>query len=151
MFQWNKNYESEGGGISEALSVNENWTENLVWGEIKGQEQSLQRNVSLEAPSAMSTSILGGMLYRKVKTEEDIEDKVTQDMCSTSASTESKPQVMKMERVQDVGKDKLRLFVQSGRKKFQVSLEGHKRVKKVRVAVAGQLHVSTHRVQLQVI
>ena len=103
----------------------------------------------------VSEDISGARVHSMMKVEEDFEDRessrVTQDMCSTSVSTESKPQVMKMERVQDVGKDKLRLFVQSGRKKFQVSLEGHKRVKKVRVAVAGQLHVATHRVQLQVI
>lgn len=173
MFQWNKNYESEGGGISEALSVNENWTENLVWGEIKGQEQSLQRNVSLEAPSAMSTSILGGMLYRKVKTEEDIEDKVTQDMCSTSASTDAKqqdledkvtqdmcstststdakPQDLKIEKFHDVSKEKLSFFVKSGQKIFQLTLDKQKKVKKVRAAVAGQLGVKVHRVELQVI
>ena len=151
MFQWNKKYESEGGGISEALSVNENWTENLVWGEIKGQEQSLQRNVSLEAPSAMSTSILGGMLYRKVKTEEDIEDKVTQDMCSTSTSTDAKPQDLKIEKFHDVSKEKLSFFVKSGQKIFQLTLDKQKKVKKVRAAVAGQLGVKVHRVELQVI
>ena len=157
MFQSIKNFKCE------RRESCEDWTSQLTWGEIRGQGQSSQMSEFLQAPSTVSRArrkevsenIPGGKVHSKVKVEEDFEDRessrVTQDMCSTSVSTDSKPQVMKMERVQDVGKDKLRLFVQSGRKKFQVSLEGHKRVKKVRVAVAGQLHVSTHRVQLQVI
>merc|ERR1712025_1022167 len=90
-----------------------------------------------------------------VNMEEDTEDRdsrVTQDMCSTSVSvsTESKPAKLKIERVQDVSKKKLRLFVQSGGRKFQVSLEGHKKVKKLRVALAGQLHVEARRIELEV-
>ena len=111
----------------------------------------------LQAPSKVSRreevseDIPGGKVHSKVKMEEDFEDRVTQDMCSTSVSTDSRPQMMKMERARDVRKEKLRLFVQCGRKKFQVSLEGHKKVKRVRVAVASQLQVGTHRVVLQVV
>ena len=101
----------------------------------------------------VSEGIAGGSVQSMVKMEEDFEERVTQDMCSTSASTDAKsPQELKTERVQvDAREEKLCLFVQSGVKKFQVSLGGQKRVKKVRAAVAGQLQVETHRVELQVI
>jgi len=155
MFQWIPNYKSE------RRETCEDWTTRLTWGEIRGQVQSPQKSEFLQAPSAVSSTrteevsedIPGGKVHSKVKMEEDFEDResrVTQDMCSTSVSTDSKPQVMKMERPQDVRKEKLRLFVQSGNKKFQVSLAGNKKVKKVREAVAGQLQVQTYRVELQV-
>ena len=157
MFQWIQNYKSE------KRESCEDWTSQLTWGEIRGQGQSSQMSEFLQAPSTVSSArmkevsenIPGGKVHSKVKVEEDFEDRessrVTQDMCSTSVSTDSRPQMMKMERARDVRKEKLRLFVQCGRKKFQVSLEGHKKVKRVRMAVAGQLQVATHRVELQVI
>ena len=123
------------------------------------QGQSPQMGEFLQASSTVpstrreevSEDISGARVHSMMKVEEDFEDRVTQDMCSTSVSTDSRPQMMKMERARDVRKEKLRLFVQCGRKKFQVSLEGHKKVKRVRMAVAGQLQVATHRVELQVI
>ena len=42
-------------------------------------------------------------------------------------------------------------FVKSGQKIFQLTLDKQKKVKKVRAAVAGQLGVKVHRVELQVI
>lgn len=155
MFQCIQNYKSE------RRETCEDWTTRLTWGEIRGQVQSPQMSEFLQAPSAVSSTrteevsedIPGGKVHSKVKMEDDFEDResrVTQDMCSTSVSTDSKPQVMKMERAQDVRKEKLCLFVQSGNKKFQVSLAGDKKVKKVRKAVAGQLQVQTYRVELQV-
>ena len=154
--QWVQNYKSESGEKSG------NWASELVWGEIKGQEQQISE--PHQAPATISSTrrdeslaeqvfedIPGGKVHSRVKMEEDFEDKVTQDMCSTSVSTDAKPQVIKMEGIQDVREKKISLFVQSGAKKFQVSLQGEKRVKKVRAAVAGQLKVETHRVELQVI
>jgi len=140
------------------------WARKVTWGEIKGQNQSLQMSEVIQDPSPISSpsrdesltqqvceDIPGSRVQSMVKIEEDFEDKVTQELCSTSASTDAKPQDLKTERVQvDVREKKLCLFVQSGVKKFQVSLGGQKRVKKVRVAVAGQLHVEAHRVELQV-
>ena len=149
---------------SEMRESSPDWASRVMWGEIRGQEQMSD---SVEAPLTVSSTrrgeykaehvsenIPGEKVHIKVNMEEDTEDRdsrVTQDMCSTSVSTESKPAKLKIERVQDVSKKKLRLFVQSGGRKFQVSLEGHKKVKKLRVAVAGQLHVETHRIELQVI
>ena len=153
MFQWIQNYKSE------KRESCEDWTSQLTWGEIRGQGQSPQMGEFLQASSTVpstrreevSEDISGARVHSMMKVEEDFEDRVTQDMCSTSVSTDSRPQMMKMERARDVRKEKLRLFVQCGRKKFQVSLEGHKKVKRVRMAVAGQLQVATHRVELQVI
>jgi len=158
MFQWIKNYKSE------RRERSDDWTRQVTWGEIKGQNQSSQMSEVIQAPSTISNprrdeclaqqvsaGIPDGKVQSKVKMEEDLEDRVTQDMCSTSVSTDAKPQELKTERVQvDVREKKLCLFVQSGVKKFQVSLGGQKRVKKVRVAVAGQLQVDAHRVELQV-
>merc|ERR1712192_228586 len=157
MFQWIKNYKCE------RKEKSEDWTRGVTWGEIKGQNQSPQTSVPLHGPSTISSprrdessmqqvseGFPGGSVQSMVKMEEDFEDRVTQDMCSTSASTDAKPQELKAERVQvDAREEKLCLFVQSGLKKFQVSLGGQKRVKKVRAAVAGQLQVETHRVELQ--
>ena len=107
MFQWIQNYKSE------KRESCEDWTSQLTWGEIRGQGQSPQMSEFLQAPSTVSSArrkevsenIPGGKVHSKVKVEEDFEDRessrVTQDMCSTSVSTESKPQVMKMERNQD--------------------------------------------------
>ena len=140
----------------------ESWANQLTWGEIRGQGQSPQMSEFPQAPSTVSSmrgeeslaeeNIPGGKVHHsRVKVEEDSEDRdrVTQDMCSTSVSTESNLQMMKCERVPD--SRKFYLFVQSGKRKFQLSLEGHKKVKRVRVAVASQLQVGTHRVVLQVV
>ena len=142
----------------------ESWANQLTWGEIRGQGQSPQMSEFPQAPSTVSSmrgeeslaeeNIPGEKVHHsRVKVEEDSEDRdrVTQDMCSTSVSTESNLQMMKCERVPDSRKEKFYLFVQSGKRKFQLSLEGHKKVKRVRVAVASQLQVGTHRVVLQVV
>ena len=149
---------------SEIRESSRDWASRDIWGEIRGQEQMSD---SVAAPLTVSSTgrgehqaehvsenIPGGKEHIKVNMEEDTEDRdnrVTQEMCSTSVSTESKAAKFKTEKAQDVGKKKLRLFVQLGRRKFQVSLEAHKKVKKLRVALAVQLQVETSRIELQVI
>ena len=73
--------------------------------------------------------------------------RVTQDTCSTSADTDVKPDLLKLEKSQNA--EKITLMVHFGRRKFNVKIEGQRRIGKLKEAVARQIGVCPLSVEMR--
>ena len=73
--------------------------------------------------------------------------RVTQDTCSTSADTDVKPDLLKLEKSQNA--EKITLMVHFGRRKFNVKIEGERHIGKLKAAVARQIGVRPLSVEMR--
>ena len=143
------------------------WVKRLICEDVKEQEQTIRTSNSLVDNSASSFSrrednsglhpsdLVESSVKMEAGTREDSywgpcdsTSRVTQEMCSTSADTDVKPSLLKLEILPNV--EKVNLTIQSGERKFKVKIEGQKRVAKLKAAVARQLGVRHQDLQLKV-
>ena len=73
--------------------------------------------------------------------------RVTKDTCSTSADMDVKPDLLKLEKSQNA--EKITLMVHFGRRKFNVKIEGQRRIGKLKAAVARQIGVRPLSVEMR--
>ena len=143
------------------------WVKRLICKDVKEQEQTIRTSNSLVDNSASSFSrreensglqpsdtVESSVKMEAVTREDsywgpcDSTSRVTQEMCSTSADTDVKPSLLKLEILPNV--EKFNLTIQSGERKFKVKIEGEKRVAKLKAAVARQLGVRHQDLELRV-
>jgi len=143
------------------------WVKRLFCEDVKEQEQTTRTSNSLVDISAASFSrrednsglqpsnLVESSVKMEAGTREDSywgpcdsTSRVTQEMCSTSADTDVKPSLLKLEILPNV--EKVNLTIQSGERKFKVKIEGQKRVAKLKAAVARQLGVRHQDLELRV-
>ena len=77
----------------------------------------------------------------------DSTSRVTKDTCSTSADMDVKPDLLKLEKSQNA--EKITLMVHIGRRKFNVKIEGQRRIGKLKEAVARQIGVRPLSVEMR--
>ena len=76
----------------------------------------------------------------------DSTSRVTKDTCSTSADMDVKPDLLKLEKSQNA--EKITLMVHFERRKFNVKIEGQRRIGKLKEAVARQIGVRPLSVEM---
>ena len=77
----------------------------------------------------------------------DSTSRVTKDTCSTSADMDVKPDLLKLEKSQNA--EKITLMVHFERRKFNVKIEGQRRIGKLKEAVVRQIGVLPQSVEMR--
>ena len=115
------------------------------------EANSASSNFSGEERAGLQPSdFLGEKVKSSMEMEAETQDgncRVTKDTCSTSADIDVKPDLLKLEKSQNA--EKIVLMIHFGTRKFNVKIEGERRIGKLKEAVARQIGVRPLSVQMR--
>ena len=103
-----------------------------------------------ERAGLQPSDFLGEKVKSSMEMEAGTQDgncRVTKDTCSTSTDMDVKPDFLKLENSQSA--EKITLMVHFGRRKFNVKIEGQRRIGKLKEAVARQIGVHSLSVEMR--